>query len=465
MVVCFKTQTIGVECERHRLPCLETQPFVLVCNNNLVHTACPLAQAKGVWNGLALTTARSLCKGLVVLPYDGDFYTETAERVWNEIAADSNTVEPLSPELCYADLQGADILSRVRQIAAAIAQVTAAPLEVGLGATKLIARTVASTEIAIDREREADLLPRIPVTSLPLDIKTIDRCSKLGLNTLGDIRKTPRRELERQFRQQAHRLSRLALGEDGDPVKAAWPRPTVEYSIRFDDEINDREQIDSAISVCAANIAEALVDKSTYCRSLRLQVGLAGGSVVTEAEKLTKPLHDATAINRGGLRLLQRLGIETPVTEITMSAHDLDIANGIQLVLLDTNDQGQGYPHERVENLAAATRYIRRRLGPKAVRSGGLMLVAQAASGWTFPLGKRRDEEIKVAVDEAGRPLAYYRGGTSHRVAKIMNLWRETSWAWGESTSVDCFRVLNEQGGTYELKCQGDEWRLSGVGD
>ena len=196
------------------------------------------------------------------------------------IAQESGVVEPVTPELCFAELR---VEERVRQLATTISDTVGSPADVAIGMSKLITRAAAQLEgsgfTVVDSPLEASLLQDLPVSSLTmLDIRTLDRCKKLGLNTLGDVRKIPKSELHRQFKQQAYRLSRLTMGIDDDPVRALWPRPSVACRMRFNDAVDAIEPIELAMAHCAEQIGADLLHKATYCRSALLSVELTEDS-------------------------------------------------------------------------------------------------------------------------------------------------------------------------------------------
>lgn len=468
MVACFMLESIGIACEWRRQPHLREEPFVLA-SDACVKAACPLAKGMGVRIGMKLTTAKALCQGLAVLSYDACAYMEAAESVWDLIAVETNQIEPISPELCYADMDGIDLASRIRQLAKLIREKIGMPAGVGVGSSKLAARAAAEDgKVAmLNAEQESDLLATLPISSLTmLDAKTLSRLTKLGLNTLGDIRKVPRVELQRQFGRLAHRVNRLALGVDDDPVRPLWPKPSLECREGFEEESDSRERIEQAVQSCAESISRLLVAKGVYCRRLRLAAELADGGFFHETEELATPMRDASALIGGGLRLLSRMRIEASVSDIALSAHDLDGAGGIQLTLLDSNEEGHGYPHERQESLEAASKFLRRRIGPQAVAPAALMLRQKKLGLWTFPLTKRRNERVGVIVDSKGQPISYRRGGdVEYAIEKIINRWRESEWSWGKIADADCYRVASEDGGTCELRRIGGEWRLRAVED
>ena len=93
MVACFVLELIGIACERARLPHLAGEPLALSAGEDGALCAVSLeARAYGIRPGQASTFARSLCQGLIVLPYDRETYEAAAEAVWDAVAVESSTV-------------------------------------------------------------------------------------------------------------------------------------------------------------------------------------------------------------------------------------------------------------------------------------------------------------------------------------------------------------------------------------
>src|SRR5262249_36900110 len=152
----------------------------------------------------------------------------------------------------------------------------------------------------------------------------------------------PPRELRRKFRSVGLLLERLALGEDGEPVKAMWPPRTIEHHLSFEEEAADQGAIEYALSQCARQIACALAREREFCRTLTLQVVLADGSHLSKSESLALPLDDADTLARAARRLLGRLMMDQPLSEVCLKASGLGTGSGVQMALLDDNQYARG---------------------------------------------------------------------------------------------------------------------------
>nr|WP_245992528.1 hypothetical protein [Capsulimonas corticalis] len=476
-------EVIGIACERARLPHLIGQPIVLATADGAVRCASAEARSMGISKGLSTSTASALCQGLIVLPYDQASYAETAEAIWDVIAVETNSVEPINPELYYAEFDGPDIAGRVQHLARTIADKIGVPISVGLGSSKLVAHAAAMVKPqdrdaqvhveVIEQSHEPYLLAQFPVDFLPgVDAKLIQRLGKLGVTTIGNIRKIPAPELERQVnKQMALKLRRLAIGEDSDPVKALWPQQKIEHRHVFDDEVRHDEIIAQALQACVVKIAFDLQRGGKYCRTVALTIKADDQSFVHENEHLYSPSHDAATLLRTANRLLARLWLQKPVVEISVAVTGIDAGGSVQLTLLDTANNSDSFAHERKISLEAEMRTLRKRYGPASVVTGSLLLKSSKLNLWTHALTKRRDERVRVSMDQYGRPLRYSRSGRSaydggrYEIVRVIDQWRSSTWSWGKIAEVDAFRVMTEPHGTFELHKIGDEWRLRATAD
>ncbi|MDR3707538.1 MAG: hypothetical protein P4L33_04500 [Capsulimonadaceae bacterium] len=480
MVACFWLDGIGIACERSRLPHLAEQPIALAGEDDLLRAVSSEARAYGVRPGQAIVFAKSLCQGLIVLPYDLAAYTDSAEAVWDGVASESGVVEPLSPELVYAWMTGTDIPQRLQTLALSLADRSKTEVRAGLGRSKLVARQAARSRWAAEGvvvagagAREEALIAPVALAALAvLPAKVRARALRIGVGTLGDVMGLPPAEIDRQFKECGALLRRLAAGDDGDPVKAIWPPKGIEQAIAFDDEVGDEHLLHQALEICAHKIAARLSLERTYCRTLALTVCLEGGESIAGQEPLASPARDSIVLERASRRLLGRLMVDRPVLGITLKASRLTSGASAQLALLSEDENGLTY--EQREKLTATLAHLKGKFGIAAVTPGRLLRRAQRIHLWTYRLGQVKNEPVEVVTDPSGAPVRIYRAAIGGRpsvtpvcyeVRWIQNSWREADWLRGELSEMMCYRVLTEPDGLYELHHRGTNWRLCAVYD
>jgi hypothetical protein len=279
----------------------------------------------------------------------------------------------------------------------------------------------------------------------------------------------PDRSLTRQFKEAARHLQRLAVGEDGEAVRALWPPPVIEEEIVFEEETIRREEILLGIKKCAAAISAALEEANTYCRKLMLLVSLADGSEIRQSESLRAATNEPSELSAAGQRLLRRLLIDRPVVGIKVVGGGLGAGSGVQLSLLDDNERSAAEEGARSVKLEETIAYVRKRFGVSAVVSASLFKTMRQSQLWVYPLGQRKRESVMVATDRTGRPLRFYRSRnlthTKHEIAEIQDQWNQAAWSWEKVLETECFRVVTDPWGLHQLEHLGVEWTLTGTAD
>jgi nucleotidyltransferase/DNA polymerase involved in DNA repair len=490
-VACFWIENIGAAVEYSRLPHLEGEPLVLAAPDGAVVAVSEEAARWGVTAGITTQSARSLCSDLIVLPYDRVAYEIAARTVWNAIAIESSVVEPVSPEICYAELRGThqEVVNRLRHFSEALVPCVGMPVRIGLARTKFVAvraaRQSSNEPVIIPLGEEARFLSTLPLSSLPshpkLDQKAKQQIQRLGIKKLGDIWALPPHRLPKTLQKVGHQLLQWAQGHDSAPVKALWPPRTISVNLRFEDGIEDRFAAENALRELAKEVACQLSTSGEFAREVTLSVGLSNGTFLTETEKLALPESQMAPIYRTALRLLQKLHIEQPVTSLKITAGEVGSGAGIQLSLMD---QAGELPHERLKRLEAVLAHLRRRYGPRAVISGSLLSKARRIHLWTYALGHLLSEPLEqVATDERGTPVRYWRRTAgrlspaegphgrysqqerAYDVVTIHNRWRETRSRQGALIDTEVWRVETDPFGVSELRHLDTEWRLTATWD
>ncbi len=476
LVACFLFRDIAIVCESARLLHLRHEPFI-VAMDELVVAVSEAASHCGIRANMSVTATRSLCSSLIILPYDRAAYVRAMESVWDLLAVESSTVEPVSPESCFVQMEGRDILERTQQLVSAVSDRIGIAVHVGLANTKLVAHQAALQSkpgklLAIRLGDEPYMLTNVPLHALgKLDRKQLQRLERLGVKTLGDLSRLPPQELQRQFKQMSWLMQRLAHGEDGERVRRLWPPRSIGFTFGFGDEAIDLGSISHALAECSDHIACSLARRVEYCRALKLVARFAGDTWATQEERLKHPLHTSKTIYRAGLRLFERMTHgrpwKEPATELTLTASDLSVGSAIQLSLLDGNAFEHELPHEHLCRLEEALSHIRSRFGSEAITPLKLRCEARRIDLWRTPLVRRRHERVHVEVDQRGMPVRFWRGSRAESASpmeiNVRDIWKETAWFWGENATA--YLVESAGDGLYEIHHRKAAWFIAGISD
>jgi DNA polymerase-4 len=475
LIACFYLPEIGIAVEIARVPFHRGEPLALATAGGVIQAVSNEGKKAGVQPEMTVTGARALCRNLVVLPYNRPAYEEAAEAVWDILATESSRVEPVSPEISFIELSSAHSLNQAETLGALLAKHIGISVKIGIGSSKLVAEQAARKDdqtplVRVELGMEAVFLASVPIAALQTITPVVrQRLLRLGVNNLGDILRLPDRALTYQFKDVARKLQLLAVGDDGDTVRALWPPPSIEHEIALDDENGRAEEIQGAIRTCSVHIARLLEAKHNYCRKVCLIVILADHSEMRQMEPLRTATGLAADIALAGQRLLRRMVIDRPISELKLIASGLGTGSGIQLTLLADNDQTREEQIERENKLEETLNYVRKRFGVRAVVPASLFKTMRQAQLFVYPLGQQKRESVMVATDRQGLPLRFYRHKNAlrskHMVAAIADQWNQATWSWDKILETHCYRVVTDPWGLHQLEQLGVEWTLTGTAD
>ena len=424
------------------------------------------------------------CQALRLLPYERAIYEQAAALIWDALAIESSVVEPASPEICFAEVDDRHVVPRIRAFSRELAAAAQTPIQVGLASSKITARYAAlraevGEPVLVYPGCESSLLADVDIESLELiDAEMMRRLEKLSIRTLGDVQMISYRNLHRAVGRMAVRLSRLAIGLDGDPVLPAWPRPCLTIVQSFEYEVTNLEPVHDGVRRCAQRLAHALRMRREHACLLTLSLIREDRSCSQLEERLPGPIQSSDGLYSAAARLLHRMqagsgsgtgaGIEIgqeqqAITAVSLHAADLTIASGMQLELMDMH--GNHLPADTRRRIEVTLEYLRSRFGIGSVLTAATLQKARRIDFWISPFCRQMNEIVDVIEGQDGRPIQFWRRQQRHHICAILNDWCETSWVWNELVRMTVFRVETDTGGLYELRRLGPTWRLTAAED
>jgi len=312
-----------------RKPALREQPFVCVMpeRNRIVVTAANyLAEAEGVFVGMAAADAKALCIGLQVM----DTIPNKEAKLLRQMGLWCIRYTPLVsvdlPDGLLLDISGCDHLwggerGYLKEIVLklrALGYDTRAAIADSPGAAWAVARFgKVSPIIASGAETEA-LMP-LPSAALRLEPMVLERLHKLGLRTIGSFMQMPRRELRRRFGEGLLlRLGQALAIEDEVLVPLVAPVPFAER-LPCLEPVCTATGIEIAIQKLLEHLCLRLQNEGKGLRKAVLKCYRVDGKLVQAFISTTKGSHSVSHLSRlFGLQITRiepALGIELFVLE------------------------------------------------------------------------------------------------------------------------------------------------------
>lgn len=286
--------------EQRDEPKLRGRPVVVAWRGarSVVCAASYEARKFGVRSAMPALRAERLCPHAVFVPPDFSRYRAVSRQVREIFSRHTDLIEPLSLDEAYLDVsankQGlASATAVATAIRDSIREETQLTASAGIAPNKFLAKIASDWRkpdgqfVIKPAQVEAFLAP-LPVSKLPGVGRVMEaNLEKVGVSTVGHLRRLGAAELERHFGRWGQRLHELSLGIDEHPVVSERPTLQVSAEDTFSKDLRLSE-IDGMVRVLAAKVwAGALKEEGRVGRTVVLKLKTADFRILTRS--LTPP--------------------------------------------------------------------------------------------------------------------------------------------------------------------------------
>ncbi|WP_287154891.1 DNA polymerase IV [Candidatus Solincola tengchongensis] len=384
--------------EQRDVPLYRGRPLVVChtssdfCTHGVVATASYEARRWGVKAGMSVWEARSRCPHACFVHADIPKYLDNARRIRRLCERLSHRVEVFSIDEVFVDLtpllrpclpgegRWREALRLGRELKGEIRRRLGLTASVGIGPNKLVAKMASEFQkpdglTLITPEQLPDILAPLPVDRLVGVGERMRRHLRaMGVETVGDLARTPVELLEWKFGVMGRLLWEAAHGRDGSPVREGGEEQEIKsfgHSLSLRGGTRDLGYLENTLLGLCDAVTRRMRREGYLGRtvSLRLRVGYALGYARTrslaEYTDLTSPVYAAA---RDLLRREAGSGLWTePVTTVGVSVTQLRRREeGRQITIWECLDS-------REERLTAALDALRDRYGEDVVTRASLL--------------------------------------------------------------------------------------------
>jgi DNA polymerase-4 len=231
-------------------PGLRGKPVIVAWrgNRSVVCAASYEARRFGVRSAMAAVHAERLCPEAIFVPPDFPRYRAVSRLAREILQRHTDLIEPLSLDEAYLDVTenktGLPTATRVaRAIREQIREELRLTASAGVAPNKFLAKIASDWRkpdgLFIIQPGDIDhFLPPLSVARLPgVGRVTQARLEKLGVRTVGDLRRLEAATLEKAFGKYGLRLHELARGMDESPVTPNRPTKSVSAEDTFERDV------------------------------------------------------------------------------------------------------------------------------------------------------------------------------------------------------------------------------------
>jgi len=281
--------------EQRDNPDLRGKPVVVAwqAKRSVVCAASYEARAFGVRSAMPAVQAERLCPSAVFIPPDFVRYKAVSREVREIFKRHTDLIEPLSLDEAYLDVtenkSGLPTATLVaRTIREQIRQELNLTASAGVASNKFLAKIASDWRkpnglFVIQPEDIDAFLAPLPVGRLPgVGKVTGEKLAKLGVQTVGDLRRLELAALERQFGRYGLRLHELARGVDNSEVVPDRPMQSISAEDTFERDVPLTET-EPMIRRLAEKVWSASRKESRVARTVVLKLKTSEFKVLTRS--------------------------------------------------------------------------------------------------------------------------------------------------------------------------------------
>jgi DNA polymerase-4 len=346
----------------------------VVCAANYV------ARHYGVHSAMPAVTARRLCPQGVFLPVRMDHYAKVSREIREIFDRFTPLVEPLSLDEAFLDVTGseglygpsADIAKRIKQEIRSQARLVAS---VGVAPNKFLAKIASDLEkpdgfVVVDPQRVQEFLDPLPVGRLWGVGKVSGKAfEKLGITTIGQLRRLPVETLEGHFGKSGRHFWQLAHGVDDRRVVPDRDAKSISHETTFARDIRDIEILRAWLMELTEQVARRLRHYRLVGQTVQLKLRFADFQTITRRKTLEEPTNITEEIWQAAAELLTRRVENTP----SGARHQAVRLLGVGMTGLENESSRQGNLFDdgrrvKQQKLDQVTDKIRDRFGASSLR-------------------------------------------------------------------------------------------------
>ncbi len=326
--------------EQHDQPQYRNQPVIVggTGGRGVVAAASYEVRKFGVFSAMPMSRARRLCPQAIILPVRMSRYREVSGEVFKIFRESTPEVEGLSLDEAFLDVSASlALFGSIETIGAGIREKilrrTGLHASVGMAHNKYLAKLASDAGkprgfVHVPRDGVRLFLDPMPVSSIwGIGKQTLPKLKKLGILTIGQLRKTDPVELQRVLGNRAGHFIALANGEDEREVVAARPDKSLSREETFDKDIVNPTELYSELQRQVESVAGRLRGEGLLARTIQIKVRDARFRTITRSRSLAVPTASTQLVFKQARQLLEKWlqeHLNTPVRLLGVGVSGLE---------------------------------------------------------------------------------------------------------------------------------------------
>lgn len=364
--------------EERENPQLKGKPVIVggsAQGRGVVAAANYAARKFGIHSAMPMVIALRLCSEVVRLPVRMSLYAEVSQQIRDIFARYTPQIEPLSLDEAFLDVTASEkLFSSAQTIAQAIKQDIKQELDlvasVGMAPNKFIAKIASDINkpdgyVVVDPGGVQAFLDPLPVSRLWGAGKvTVALFEKMGIRTIGQLRRQSKDWLLSHFGQFGDHLWRLANGIDDRDVISEGQAKSISHETTFAVDLTNKSVLSAWLLHLTEQVASRLRRYELKGRTVTLKLRHHDFKTVTRSHTLSVETDNTDQLWQVTRKLFDdNWNGKTPIRLIGMGVSGLN-------ALHESMQQGDLFMNESTTKIDQLADSINSRFGPSTLQRG-----------------------------------------------------------------------------------------------
>jgi DNA polymerase-4 len=304
--------------EQYDQPQYRNQPVMVggTGNRGVVAAASYEVRKYGVFSAMPMSRARRLCPHAVVLPVRMSRYREVSTEVFRIFREVTPQVEGLSLDEAFLDVTASlALFGSIETIGASlranILRRTGLHASVGMAHNKYLAKLASDAGkpkgfVHVPYDDVQSFLDPMPVKRIwGIGKQTLPKIQKLGILTIGQLRKADPAALGKVFGKRTGHFMALARGEDEREVVSSRGDKSLSREVTFDLDITKPGELMAELQRQTESVSGRLRAHGLQARTIQIKVRDRRFRTITRSRSLAAPTSSTEVVFKQARHLLQ----------------------------------------------------------------------------------------------------------------------------------------------------------------
>lgn len=299
------------------------------------------ARQYGVHSAMATSTARRLCRDLIVIPPNMEKYVVASQEVTEIFRDYTDLIEPLSLDEAFLDVTDSTACKGsasliAREIRARVRKDVGITLSAGIAPNKFLAKIASDWkkpdgQFTITPSMVPDFVRKLPVKKIHgVGKVTARKMQLLGIETCADLQQYTPPQLLELFGSFGERLYHLSRGHDDRKIRTEHARKSISVEQTYAEDL-------ATVDQCLAMLPELYADLERRLENARHEIAIGKLFVKLKFNDFvsTTAEHVAYAPDLEGYRKLCRTGFERGNKPVRLLGLGVRMRGGAPLTQLE----------------------------------------------------------------------------------------------------------------------------------